>query len=282
MIEVISTGPLATVQDVGRLGYTSLGVGRSGAADESAHRLANRLVGNEAAAATIEITHGEFAFRLTAAATFALTGARCPLSGKGNLAWNTALSLPAASVVTLGRPQLGLRSYLAVRGGIAVPAVLGSRSTDTLAGLGPEPLRAGMFLPLGALGVDDPADVPVAFSADMDKPVRLIAGPRQDWFTSEAWRVLVTAPWTVGQASNRIGLRLSGPILQRAGERELPSEPTLPGAVQVPPNGQPIVLGPDAPVTGGYPVIGVVVHDDLGLLAQLGPGASLRFTEQTW
>ncbi|MBV9822419.1 MAG: biotin-dependent carboxyltransferase family protein, partial [Actinobacteria bacterium] len=187
----------------------------------------------------------------------------------------------AGTVLAFGTPTAGLRSYLAVRGGLAVPAVLGSRATDTLSGLGPPALTAGQRLPVGTSTAGPPGtggDTGAALGA---QPValRLAAGPRADWFDAGP---LHAAGWRVRPDSDRIGTRLAGPELRvlPGFERlagELPSEPTLPGAVQVPPDGQPIVLGPDAPVTGGYPVVGVLAAADLDLLAQLRPGAVLRF-----
>lgn len=285
MIEVLSSGPLATVQDLGRPGFADLGVSRSGAADRAALRLANRLVGNDESAAGIEITFGGLSLRLTGAATLAFTGARCRLSGHRG-GWNAALSCPAGSVLTVSAPQAGLRSYLAVRGGLAVPPVLGSQATDTLSGLGPAVLAPGRQLLIGPAAPGQPSDFSGA--AGLGPPagtvtLRLAAGPRADWFTPESLDTLFDFPWQVRPDSNRIGTRLAGAALRlRPGaERaaaELPSEPTLPGAVQVPPDGQPIVLGPDAPVTGGYPVIAVLPGPELDLLAQLRPGAELRFT----
>ncbi|MDQ2836820.1 MAG: biotin-dependent carboxyltransferase family protein [Actinomycetota bacterium] len=271
MIEVLTPGPLATMQDLGRTGYLELGVGRAGAADRYAHRLANRLAGNVESAATIEITLGGLAIRLLDAATIALTGARCD----GASGWNTALSLAAGSTVRLGPPATGLRSYLAVRGGFAVTSVLGSRSSDTLSGLGPPPLRAGDRLPVGDQVIGPPSDE--AISRPVSRPgIRVVPGPRADWFSDPAG--LFDQSWSVLPASNRIGIRLDGSPLHRARGGELPSEPTLPGAIQVPPDGRPIVLGPDAPVTGGYPVIAVVFSADLDLLGQLRPGSQVRFT----
>jgi biotin-dependent carboxylase-like uncharacterized protein len=272
MIEVIAPGPLATVQDQGRVGYAELGVGRSGAADRHAHHLANRLVGNLPGAASIEFTLGGLEIRLLAAATLACAGAPCP----GVSAWHSALSLPAGSRLRLGTPTSGLRSYLAVRGGFAVPAVLGSRSTDTLSGLGPAPLRAGDRLPIGSDTAGPPTD-PAILAERADRPIRLLPGPRADWFTGMAYESLLTARWRVLPASDRIGIRLDGPALARRQPGELPSEPTLPGALQVPPDGRPIVLGPDAPVTGGYPVIAIVGNGELDRLAQLRPGQELTF-----
>jgi biotin-dependent carboxylase-like uncharacterized protein len=270
MIEVVVAGPLATVQDAGRIGYAALGVPRSGAFDRGAQRLANRLVGNPDDAAVIEATLGGLHVRFTRPATIALTGAVCP----GARDWGVPLSLPAGADVRLGIPATGLRSYLAVRGGIAVEPVLGSRSTDTLSGIGPAPLRTGDRLPIG-----DTADEFVAASAAPPTraatlPVRF--GPRDDWFTAVARDLLQSTGWTVRTDSNRIGIRLAGPALGRVHDRELASEPTLPGAIQVPPDGRPILFGPDAPVTGGYPVIAVVTNLDPA--AQLRPGDVVRFS----
>lgn len=281
-LELLSPGPLATVQDLGRPGLAELGISRSGAFDRAALRLANRLVGNDESAAGIEFTLGGLVLRLADAATIAFTGARCDLSGHPG-GWNTAFSCPAGTVISVAVPVTGLRSYLAVRGGLAVAAVLGSRATDTLSGLGPAPLRAGMRLPVGGSAAGDPGDGCGTAPEPGTAALRLAAGPRADWFEPESIGRLFDSPWRVLPDSNRIGIRLSGtalrlrPDAERAAA-ELPSEPTLPGAVQVPPDGQPIVLGPDAPVTGGYPVIAVLPAADLGLLGQLRPGAALRFT----
>jgi biotin-dependent carboxylase-like uncharacterized protein len=269
MIEVVDPGPLATVQDEGRAGHAALGVARSGAFDRAALRLANRLVGNSGGCAAIEVTLGGLHVRLTASATIALTGAVCP----GAPDWGVAVSLPAGTHVRLGRPNSGLRSYLAVRGGVTVAPVLGSRSTDTLSGLGPPPLRAGDRLPVGTA-----TDAPVvgASAAPGPRPaLRIRFGPRDDWFTAAARDLLLGAEWAVRHESNRIGVRLAGPALERSVPGELASEPTLPGALQVPTDGQPILFGPDAPVTGGYPVIAVVI--DLDPAAQLRPGDAVRF-----
>jgi biotin-dependent carboxylase-like uncharacterized protein len=271
VIEVLTAGPQALLQDLGRTGYRELGVGRSGAADDRAHRLANRLVGNAETAATIEITLGGLAFRLLHAATIALTGARCT----GGPAWHTALSLPPGAVVALGLPAAGLRSYLAIRGGFAVEPVLGSRATDTLSGLGPAPLAAGDRLPTGEAVLGEAVEA--SFVAEPVGPIRVLPGPRLDWFAPDALTSLLDAEWTVSSDSNRVGIRLAGPALVRVRKGELPTEPTLPGAIQVPPNGQPILLGPDAPVTGGYPVIAVVSTADLYRLGQLRPGSPVHF-----
>lgn len=274
VIEILDPGPFATVQDAGRPGYAALGVPSSGAFDRGALRLANRLVGNGPDAAALEITLGGLTVRFYAAATVALTGATCP-----GLDWGTAVSVLPGTVLRLGRPEHGLRSYLAVRGGLAVPLELGSRSTDTLSGIGPAPLRAGDVLPIGA---ERPGTVTGAAAHPMAhrRRIRVVLGPRDDWFAAEARELLATAEWTVRPESNRVGVRLDGPPLPRSRSGELPSEPTLPGALQVPADGRPILFGPDAPVTGGYPVIAVVRAADLDAAAQLRPGDAVRFSPE--
>ena len=270
MIEIVQPGPLATVQDLGRPGYAALGVARSGAFDRAALRLANRLVGNPDGAAAIEVTLGGLHVRLGGPATVALTGAPCP----GAPDWSVAISLPAGSNVRLGTPAYGLRSYLAVRGGIDVEPVLGARCTDTLSGLGPPPLHAGDVLDVGA----PTSEVSGASGAERRTaaPLPIRYGPRDDWFTAEARELLCRAEWTVRSESDRVGVRLDGPVLSRERTGELPSEPTLPGALQVPHDGRPILFGPDAPVSGGYPVIAVVL--DIDPAAQLRPGDTVRFS----
>jgi biotin-dependent carboxylase-like uncharacterized protein len=271
MIELLAPGPLCTVQDGGRPGYAALGVARSGAFDRAALRLANRLVGNRPDAAALEITFGGLELLAHDAATVALAGAPCP-----GLDPATAVSLPAGTYLRLGPPATGVRSYLAVRGGLAPPPVLGSRSTDTLSGLGPAPLRPGDRLPVGTEPAGDVAGA-AAPPARAPEVVRVVAGPRADWFAADALALLTATAWVVRPDSDRIGIRLDGPPLVRAHDRELPSEPTRPGALQVPPDGRPILLGPDGPVTGGYPVVAVVRDADLDAAAQLRPGDPLRF-----
>ncbi len=279
MLTVLAPGPLATVQDLGRSGWSSIGVTRSGAADRAAHALANRLVGNDAAAATIEVTAGGLRIRAGRAHLVAVTGAPVPVRVDGRPGPTSApFTLSAGAELSLGAPSAGLRSYLAVRGGVAVRPVLGSRSTDTLSGLGPAPLRPGDELPVGDLAADEPVvDVaPVARPAE--RPVLgVLPGPRRDRLAEDAWALLTTAEWAVGSDSDRVGLRLSGPALRRAGDGELPSEGLVPGAVQVPPDGAPVLFLVDHPVTGGYPVLAVVRTADLPAAAQLRPGDGVRF-----
>ncbi|WP_448625171.1 5-oxoprolinase subunit C family protein [Geodermatophilus sp. URMC 64] len=279
MLRILAPGPLATVQDAGRTGWAGIGVPRSGAADRASHDLANRLVGNLPGAATVEITAGGLRARAERTVLVALTGAPAALTVGGRPAsMNAPTTVPAGAELLLGVPAVGLRSYLAVRGGVDVPPVLGSRSTDRLSGLGPEPLTAGALLAVGDSAGDEPVVDVAPVPAPADAPVlRVLPGPRRDWLTGEAWTRLVSAEWAVSADSDRVGIRLTGPRLERAIEAELPSEGLVPGAMQVPPDGAPVLFLADHPVTGGYPVLAVVVTADLPAAAQLRPGDVLRF-----
>ena len=279
LLHVLATGPLATVQDLGRPGLAHWGVGVSGAADRAALRRANRLLGNGEGAAAVEVTFGGLALRATADVLVALTGAPCAATVDGRpVGFSAHATVCAGAVLRLGAPMSGLRTYVAVRGGIDVPPVLGSRATDVLAGLGPPVLAAGAVLPVGAVGAAFPATdlAPVAAPPEGEVTVRVRLGPRDDWFADTA-RTLVTSPWISSAESNRIGLRLEGTPLRRSRDDELPSEGMVRGAVQVPPSGMPTVLLADHPVTGGYPVVAVVLDADADLLAQVRPGQAVRF-----
>jgi biotin-dependent carboxylase-like uncharacterized protein len=275
--EVLDTGTLATVQDLGRPGHAHLGVPRAGALDLPAAALANRLVGNDAAAAVLEVTFGGLALRAGAGRWVSVTGAPGPVSVDGAARGHARGEwVPAGATLRIGPPVTGVRSYVAIAGGITVPPVLGSRSTDTLAWVGPPRVEAGATLPVGEpAGQPRPLDTP-----RLPRPgsLRLTVGPRDDWFATDAVDLLCGTTYTVHADSNRIGLRLSGATLERARSGELPSEGMVLGAVQVPPSGQPVVFLADHPVTGGYPVIGVVDTDDLWQCAQLRPGDEVRFT----
>lgn len=280
-VAVRATGPLATVQDRGRPGYASLGVGPSGVADQKSAALANRLVGNAVEAACLEVTFGGLELEFREPARLAITGAPCPITrdGRGE-AMNAPFAVTAGSRLTLSTPTVGVRTYVAIRGGIDAPETLGSRSTDLLSGLGPAPLQAGDMFPIGRSVTGPPPTVqvaPVAVPSGGDLTVRLTPGPRDDWFTAEAWQALLTGDYVVTAESNRIGVRLRGPELTRSRSAELPSEAVVAGAVQVPISGQPLVFLADHPVTGGYPVIAVVCAADLPMVAQARPGQVLRF-----
>lgn len=273
-LEILDPGALTTVQDLGRPGYAHLGVPRSGALDDVAHRLANRLVGNPEDAAALETTLTGVRFRVTRGTRLAVTGADCAVQVDHRpVPWGAAVSVAAGQVVKVGVARTGLRSSVALAGGIDVAPVLGSRSTDLLSGLGPAPLVAGQVLPLGA--AVGPAPAAEAVRPQRGAVLRVDPGPRTDWFTEAAVAGLHGASYRVEPASNRIGLRLAGVPIARRRTTELPPEPMVLGAVQVPPDGQPVVFLRDHPTTGGYPVIGVVRGADLGICAQARPGDSL-------
>ncbi|MFC5060656.1 biotin-dependent carboxyltransferase family protein [Actinomycetospora atypica] len=280
---VEATGPLATVQDAGRPGLSDLGVGASGAADRGAARLANRLVGNPEDAAVLEATLGGLALRADVPMTVAATGAPGDLLVDDRpVGHHCRVRVPAGAVVRLGQPPVGVRTYLAVRGGIAVDPVLGSRSTDVLADLGPAALAVGDVLPVGEDAVELPATdlAPVAPPPAGDVVARVVLGPRHDWFTPEAVRSLLSTRWAVGADSNRVGMRLEGPAMERAADvtdAELPSEGVVRGSLQIASSGRPTLFLADHPVTGGYPVAAVVLDADTDALAQVRVGQHLRF-----
>lgn len=278
-LEVLAAGPLATVQDEGRPGLAGLGVGVSGAADLGSLRLANRLVGNEPGEAGLEVTLGGLVVRARGDLVLAMTGASCPATVDGRAVGpNAPVRVPSGAEVELGPPSAGLRTYLAVRGGFAVAEELGSRATDMMSGIGPPRLAQGTVLPVGpaprAWPEVDVAPVPMPEGADIE--LRVAPGPRDDWFVPEALDALSSQPYEVTSDSDRIGMRLLGPDLPRARRGELPSEGVVRGALQVPPSGQPTLFLADHPVTGGYPVIGVVLARDVDRAAQARPGQRLR------
>ncbi|GAA2276051.1 biotin-dependent carboxyltransferase family protein [Actinomadura luteofluorescens] len=279
-LDVLRTGPLATVQDLGRSGHAALGVGVSGAADPGSFRLANRLLGNSEGEAAVEVTFGGLHVRCRGGVFAAVTGAPAPLLVDGRPeAPYSVFHIPDGAELRMGAPPSGLRSYLAVRGGVAVPPVLGSRSTDTLSGLGPAPLKPGDLLPVGAPPAAAPLldAAPVAPPSGGDIALRAVPGPRHDWFAPGALDALFSAAYTVTSEIDRVGMRLDGPGLEHAGRGELPSEGTVTGALQVPPSGRPVLFLADHPLTGGYPVIAVVASADIGRAAQARPGQRLRF-----
>ncbi|MBD0837736.1 MULTISPECIES: biotin-dependent carboxyltransferase family protein [unclassified Streptomyces] len=278
-LAVVRAGALTTVQDTGRPGHAHLGVPRSGALDGPSAALVNRLVGNPRGAAVLETTLNGVAVRPGSTVTAAVAGAPCPVTVDGRpVAWGAPVRVPAGSVLDVGPAVRGVRSYVAVSGGVAVEAVLGSRSTDLLSGLGPPPLTDGTVLPLGhPTDVHARVDVAPQPAPPAELLLRVTLGPRDDWFTPEATRAFTTRTYRVSPTSNRIGLRTEGPALERSVTGELPSEGMVLGAVQVPPDGRPVVFLADHPTTGGYPVIGVVRTPDLPAAAQAAPGTPVRF-----
>ena len=307
-LEVLSPGPLTLIEDAGRPGRASIGVSRSGVFDRGALQRANRAVGNPAGAAALEILLGPLALRAAAPTVVAVSGAQAPVRiGRGDeevgdvelpadVSRERALALDPGDRIEVGPAADGLRLVLAVRGGITQvrrqdPAddelleVLGARSRDTLSDLGPDPLQAGDLLLVGPeRGLDAvPAAgdaVPPSSAEHPDEDtirIAVLIGPRAELLGDEAVEALLGTDWTVRPDSDRVGVRLDGPAMPvPSGAASVPSEPMLPGAVQVPPSGLPVVFGPDHPTTGGYPVIAVVTREGLDRLAQAGPGTRLR------
>lgn len=295
MIEILSTGAANSVQDAGRFGYLDAGVGRSGAMDPLALEIGNILVGNDADAAGIEITI--FPFRLTfhAATVFAVTGADCPVQLNDRLLppfW--AMQAQPGDVLHLGLPRSGARTYLAFSSGVDVPLVLGSRATDLKSGWGGfegRGLKRGDRLALHRDSDRTLADLPAGFGMDPgalrgtwgpgDIAIRVLPSAEHAAFTDAARAGFFSDGWTLSNDANRQGYRLEGPHLALTARLELFSHGIMPGTVQVPPSGQPIIQLAEANTCGGYPKIANVIEADLWRLAQVPVGARIRFIETT-
>jgi biotin-dependent carboxylase-like uncharacterized protein len=310
MIDVIRAGVLTSVQDLGRRGYRHLGVSSGGALDALSLEIGNRIVGNRPDAAGIEVTFGPTVLRFKHATRVAITGTDfgATLDDKPVYSW-WSLPVRAGQELTLRAAKRGMRCYVAIAGGIDVLPMLGSRSTDLAAcfgGLGGRALRDGDRLPVGvpqphkgiafspeepAFGVKAPAwckfvlvDEPVRRGRHSPGlawavPIRVLRGPEYDSFSDAAQESVWNEEWTITPNSNRMGFRLAGTALERREKIELLSHAVLPGTIQVPPNGQPIILMGDAQTTGGYPKIGAVIRADLWKLAQVKLNGGVRFIE---
>jgi KipI family sensor histidine kinase inhibitor len=298
-LEITAPGMLTLLQDLGRPGYASMGVSSSGALDAVSLREANRLVGNTSGTACLEMTFGGLRLRARGEQVLAVTGAPASLTiirsddeddaggtHRRTVEFGRPFALAAGDELVVGAPASGIRSYLAARGGFDLEPVLGSLSTDVLAVLGPNPVTAGTVLPVGipargitAVALPDVAAPSVAGTpADSAEVVLdVVLGPRTDWFSVDAVESLAGQSWLVSSKSNRVGLRLEGTSLTRVIDAELPSEGAVAGAIQIPPNGQPVLFLADHPLTGGYPIIGSVATHDLPRAGQLPPGARIRF-----
>ncbi|MCO4275133.1 carboxyltransferase domain-containing protein [Pseudarthrobacter sp. HLT3-5] len=298
---ILSPGLQSLIQDLGRPGHAGLGVSSAGALDRSSLRRANRIVGNDPSAAVVESVAGGLRVQAVGDQVLAVAGAPSALTivtpsdvpgpdapdDEGDqseqareVPMATAFALLDGEILTIGAPERGFRSYLAIRGGAAVDAVLGSRSTDTMSGIGPAPLAAGQLLGVGAATSSNVVGNPELQPDFPDSGVTvldIVPGPRADWFDAAALESLCAQEWAVTPRSNRVGMRLDGEPLSRSRDGELPSEGTMAGALQIPPEGQPVLFLADHPITGGYPVIGVVVDHQLDLAAQVPIGGSIRF-----
>ena len=295
-LRIVAPGLQSLIQDLGRHGHSALGVSAAGALDRASLRRANRLVGNSPSAAAIESVAGGLRIQAVGDQVLAVAGAPSALTvdppsdaesdAEGNqrrqrsVPMATPFALLDGEILTLGAPESGFRSYLAVRGGVDAEPVLGSRSTDTMSGIGPAPLAAGQLLASGDVtesGVVGSPELQPEFPGDGVTVLDIVLGPRADWFDEAALDSLCGQEWVVKPQSNRVGMRLDGTPLQRSRQGELPSEGTVAGAIQVPPEGLPVLFLADHPITGGYPVIGVVVDHQLDLAAQVPIGGSIRF-----
>ena len=278
MILVQETGPLALIEDLGRSGFAHLGVSPSGAADRSASALANRLVGNAESAAVVEVTLGGLVITASKLHWVAVTGAPTQLwIDNQPTSSHTALSVRPGERLRIDPPVEGIRNYLAVRGGLSAPETLGSRSTDVLSGLGPPLLRPGTTVDVGHHPSRLLPGIDIAPPHRPSKQLEVLPGPRRSWFTDQAWDRLLSAQWTTSIDADRVGVRLEGPQLTRRIADELPSEGLIRGAIQVPAAGQPLIFLADHPVTGGYPVIGVLTDRSADHAAQLRPGDGVTF-----
>lgn len=284
MLKIIRAGMHTTVQDSGRFGYRQLGVSRCGALDGPALRIANLLVGNEPGSAALEITLGQFTVEFTEDGWFALTGAGCHAELDGKAVW-TGWRLPvtAGQQLHLKSPERGMRSYLAVAGGLDVPLLMGSASTDLKAQVGGfegRLLKEGDVIPAHpskrhfreARGIKQ---------LQWGNRIRALPGPEYHEFSQTAQDSFWRLPWQLSPQSNRMGYRFMGQRLERNTDRELLSHGLLPGVVQVPHNGQPIVLLNDAQTTGGYPRIACVIEADMFNLAQIRLGEPIHFVQCT-
>lgn len=285
-LRVLATAFPVLVQDAGRSGQAAHGISGSGAMDLPSLRRANRRAGNPPDAPALEITLGPTRLCVDAPATLVLDGAVGHAeieSGQARIAVDASrpFALDPGDVLIIQPPVRGMRSYLARRGGFDVARLLGSAATDTLAGIGPEPLGAGSaigFDDAPALAVDgDPAEPLVLPAAGETVTLPVMLGPRTDWFPDAAVALLLSQDWDVTAQSSRVGVRLAGNPLVRDDARELPSEGTEHGAIQVPHSGLPVLFLADHPLTGGYPVIATVLPDALPLAGQLAPGVRIRF-----
>lgn len=284
-VDVIKPGMYSVFQDLGRLGYQHYGVPVNGVMDERAHRLANILVGNEAEQATLEITLMGPVLRFQEEATIAVCGGDLSPALDGEpMHMNRPVHVAAGVTLTFGPRQSGLRAYLAVQGGFQLPEVMKSASTNVRAqygGLAGVPLKKNDVIPLRRSGFGEAITVAIDLPADiapaLDAPIRVIEGREWAEFTDTAQRHFLEESYDITPQSDRMGYRLSGPELRRHETRDMLSETVTFGTIQVPPDGQPIILMADRGTSGGYPRIANVISVDFPRLAQTMPGCTVRF-----
>jgi biotin-dependent carboxylase-like uncharacterized protein len=283
VIRILDAGPQSTVQDLGRTGQLRYGIPPSGPVDRFAFVLANRLVGNPDTAAALECTLIGPRFEVTAGGALAVTGADMPVSVDGREAagWTT-IAVQSGNVVKLGPARTGVRSYIGFAGGLDVPLVLGSRSTylrGRVGGLQGRALRKGDELVTFPGGPVRPRRVPSRAIPDYtgEPRVRVVLGPQADRFTAEGIRALLDGRYEVLPQSDRMGTRLRGPRIAHARGHDIVSDGIALGSIQVPGDGQPIVLLVDRQSTGGYTKVATICSSDIWRVGQARPGQSLRF-----
>jgi antagonist of KipI len=284
-LRVIKAGMLTTIQDRGRWGLQSRGVPVAGPMDPVSHRIANTLVGNDADAATLEVTLLGPELEFEDERTIAVAGAEFEITVDGRPApMNAPFIVSAESRLRFGPRARGARAYLAIAGGIDAPPTLGSRATHLISGMGGldgRPVKSGDRLPLGDPARGRRSAAALAESVvplpDRHARIRVLAGPQQEYFTSGALDALQSVPYSIGHDSDRMGFRLEGPRLTHARGADIISDATPLGALQVPASGQPILLMADRQTTGGYPKIATVISADISIAGQLGPGDTIAF-----
>ncbi len=286
-VRILDGGPLTTVQDLGRTGHLRYGIPPSGPVDRESFLLANRLVGNADTAAGLECTYMGPRFQVDRACAIAATGAAAPVTVNGAPAprWTTIV-LRAGDKVRVGAPRAGVLSYIAFSGGLDVPVVLGSRSTyvrGRLGGLEGRALRQGDALNVldGPLPVVRSLAPPPSLGTEAETIVRVVLGPQADRFTDEGIRTFLGSAYEMTQQSDRMGARLRGPRIAHTRGHDIISDGIALGSIQVPGDGQPIVLLVDRQSTGGYTKVATVCSFDIGRIGQVKPGRSLRFRAVT-
>ncbi|MEV4609324.1 biotin-dependent carboxyltransferase family protein [Neorhizobium sp. LMR1-1-1.1] len=280
LLTISRAGPLMSVQDDGRYGFRARGVSTSGAMDRDAHAIANALVGNDADAATIEFALTGGAFTADRDTLIAVTGGSCQveIAGRSVSTWESHL-LKSGETLTVGALRGAVWGYIAISGGIAIPKMLGSRSTHVrtaVGGLNGKALSAGDILPLGDSEKRAPRTLGTPYLRGHG-PIAIIPGPQDDYFDEDAWKTFLRQPYRTTTARDRMAMVLDGPVLQAFKGHDIVSDATVVGSIQVPGSGKPIVLTADGQTTGGYPKIATVASFDLARLAQLPAGQQFLF-----
>lgn len=286
-IKIIKSGLYTTIQDLGRPGWQSLGIPVGGAMDQSAAKIANILLGNNENEPILEMTFVGPTLLFEEKATIAIFGADMSPSLNGiSIGHRKPIQIRKGDILKFGAAKSNARCYLSIKGGFAVPKVLHSSSTLASAGIGGlngKVLSSGDTLPFYHLPLTHPISWGLSDQLEdylhSNEPIRFIKGRQYDWFTAESKQQFITMDFSITPDSNRMGFRLTGPAINMIEKRELITEGTAFGSIQIPPNGQPIILMADRQPTGGYPKIGEVIQCDLPRLSQMRPGDKLRFKE---